>query len=163
MSQVEVLNASYMPLSPTTLARAVHMISEGEAVVEKSDPNKLVRSQNFEIEHPISIRLLAYRKIPIVYAEAHWSREGVLERDNYTCAYCGDYFSDRSKLNVDHIVPQSQNGPDSWMNTICSCIQCNSTKRDRTPEEANMPLLYDPTVVMKNYYHSNKKHKKKNR
>lgn len=161
MSQVEVLNASYMPLSPTTLARAVHMISEGEAVVEKSDPTQLIRSQKFEIEKPVSIRLIAFRKIPVVYAEAYWTREGVLERDNYTCAYCGDYFVDRLKINVDHIIPQSQGGPNTWLNTICACVPCNSKKRDRTPEEASMPLLYDPTVVMRNYYNSNKKHKKK--
>lgn len=161
MSQVEVLNATYMPLRSTGLARAIALVRKGEAVVEQSDPHILIRAQNFEIEKPLVIRLVKYRSIPIKYTEAHWSNQGVLERDNYTCAYCGDYFPDRSKVNVDHIVPRSQNGKNTWLNTICSCIPCNSRKRNRTPEQANMPLLYQPTVVMSQKFDSGKKYKKK--
>lgn len=163
MSQVEVLNATYMPLRATTLARAISLIRRGEAVVEKSDPLILIRSAEFQIEKPIAIRLIKYRNIPTRYVEACWSNQGVLERDNYTCAYCGDYFSDKKKVNVDHILPKSQGGGNTWMNTICACIPCNSKKRDRTPEQANMPLLYYPTPVMGVRYDSGKKHKKKSK
>lgn len=161
MHQVEVLNATYMPLRSTTLARAIHLIREGEAVIEQSDPFTLIRSVSFEIEKPLVIRLLKFRNIPITYAEAHWSNQGVLERDNYTCAYCGDYFPDKSKVNVDHIIPRAQGGPNTWMNTICACISCNSKKRNRTPQQANMPLRYQPTVVMGVRFNSGKTHKKK--
>lgn len=163
MSQVEVLNATYMPLRATSLSRAIDLIRKGEAVVEKSDPLIRIRAQSFEIEKPTVIRLVKYRNVPTKYAEAHWSNQGVLERDNYTCAYCGDYFPDRSKVNVDHIKPRAQGGQNSWLNTICSCIPCNSRKRNRTPEQANMPLIFQPTVVMSMRFDSGKKYKKKNK
>lgn len=161
MSQVEVLNATYMPLRSTGLARAIALVRKGEAVVEQSDPLILIRAQNFEIEKPLVIRLIRYRNIPTEYCEAGWSNQGVLERDNYTCAYCGDFFQDRKKVNVDHINPKSQGGKDTWLNTICSCIPCNSKKRNRTPEQAKMPLLFQPTIVMCIKFNSGKTHKKK--
>jgi len=38
------------------------------------------------------------------------------------------------------------NGRDRWMNVFTACRSCNIRKGGRTPEEANMPLLYTPYV-----------------
>lgn len=72
-------------------------------------------------------------------------REVLYARDRFTCAYCGDKCKD-SILTIDHIMPQSRGGKNTWMNTVTSCKDCNHTKADRTPEEARMPLLYVPYV-----------------
>ena len=66
-------------------------------------------------------------------------------RDRHLCAYCGDQFT-ASKLTRDHITPRSKGGPDVWENVVASCRACNQKKDDRTPEQANMQLLYVPYV-----------------
>lgn len=64
-------------------------------------------------------------------------------RDRHVCAYCGQRFA-YALLTREHIHPVSRGGPDSWMNVVTACKSCNSRKDARTPDEANMPLLYLP-------------------
>jgi hypothetical protein len=66
-------------------------------------------------------------------------------RDRYTCAYCGERLLSPD-LEREHIIPCSKGGRDSWMNVVTACRPCNQRKANRTPEEANMPLLYVPYV-----------------
>lgn len=69
----------------------------------------------------------------------------LFKRDKHLCGYCGNVFSD-DDLTRDHIIPQCMNGLDSWMNLVTCCKSCNHRKADRTPEQANMKLLYVPYV-----------------
>ncbi len=66
-------------------------------------------------------------------------------RDRNVCAYCGDHFHEES-LTREHIIPFAQQGIDTWMNVVTACRACNHRKSSRTPEQANMPLLYAPYV-----------------
>lgn len=66
-------------------------------------------------------------------------------RDRNLCAYCGELF-DEDELTREHIVPFAQNGIDQWMNVVTACRSCNHRKSNRTPEQADMPLLYAPYV-----------------
>lgn len=66
----------------------------------------------------------------------------VLARDGHNCRYCGvGCFED---LTFDHVFPRSRGGSDNHRNLVVACQSCNSRKNDRTPEEANMPLLPVP-------------------
>ena len=67
----------------------------------------------------------------------------LFRRDHYICAYCGDGFDPR-ELTRDHVHPKSRGGSNAWENSVTSCKHCNSHKDDRTPEEANMQLLFVP-------------------
>lgn len=71
------------------------------------------------------------------------SRALVFKRDLHICAFCGHEFYEKD-LSVDHVLPSSKGGKDSWTNLVTSCKRCNHKKANRTPEEANMPLLYVP-------------------
>lgn len=51
----------------------------------------------------------------------------VLERDNFTCQYCGQKAPD-AHLEVDHIVPRSEGGEDVEENLITACFACNRGK-----------------------------------
>jgi HNH endonuclease len=64
-------------------------------------------------------------------------------RDRDLCAYCGNVFS-HYKLTIDHVLPKSRGGKNTWANCVTACKPCNHHKGDRTPEEAHMPLLYVP-------------------
>ncbi len=64
-------------------------------------------------------------------------------RDAQLCLYCGQQFP-RSLLTRDHVRPLSGGGRDTWENVVSACFPCNSRKRNRTPQQAGMPLLAVP-------------------
>ncbi|CAL9285753.1 MULTISPECIES: HNH endonuclease [unclassified Streptomyces] len=140
MRDTLVLNASFEPLSTVSLHRAVVLVLQDKAVVEQAHPGLRLRAAAMELPVPQVIRLCRYVRVPF-RRHAPWSRRGVLARDRHRCAYCG-----RRATTVDHVVPRSQGGADSWLNTVASCAEDNHRKADRTPEEAGMPLLHRPFV-----------------
>lgn len=79
------------------------------------------------------------------------SNRELFRRDRHVCAYCGGEFS-FLRLTRDHIVPLSRGGRDLWMNVVTACRHCNGVKRNRTPEEAGVELLYAPYVPNKAEY-----------
>jgi hypothetical protein len=94
--------------------------------------------------YPI-IALRGAAKVNLFDIEPAFGRARLIRRDRNTCAYCGGLFRDRD-LTVDHVLPQSRGGRDGWMACVASCAPCNFRKADRTPEEADMPLLFLPYV-----------------
>src|SRR5918997_151246 len=68
-------------------------------------------------------------------------RAGVLARDERRCAFCGGPAS-----TVDHVLPRSRGGGDTWENTVAACARCNNRKGGRTPAEARMPLRWSPVT-----------------
>jgi 5-methylcytosine-specific restriction endonuclease McrA len=67
----------------------------------------------------------------------------LFRRDHYLCAYCGDEF-DPLHLTRDHVYPRSRGGSNAWENSVTACKSCNMHKANKTPEEANMLLLFTP-------------------
>jgi 5-methylcytosine-specific restriction endonuclease McrA len=135
---VTVYNADGVTVLHTvTIQHAVRMIVRGVAeVLEESD--QLIG--NFI--RPISVRLLKYIPLKWRYQrQPKWSKSGVLKRDRYICTFCGG-----KAATIDHVLPRSQGGKNSWKNTIAACSPCNNKKADRTPEQAHMPLRFFPRV-----------------
>jgi len=60
------------------------------------------------------------------------------ERDGTRCVYCG---ADNAG-HVDHVVPLNDGGSNDIDNLALSCKQCNSGKGGRTPQAADMPILF---------------------
>lgn len=73
------------------------------------------------------------------------TKEMLLARDRFTCAYCAQRFPS-AQLDMEHVVPRSKGGADSWMNLVTACKACNCRKADRTPQDAGMKLHYVPYV-----------------
>jgi 5-methylcytosine-specific restriction endonuclease McrA len=144
-----VLNASYEPLNICTWRRAVVLLMKGKA--EQIEHNGKLIYTNLPV--PTVIRLRSYVKIP--YKEISLSRRNLLHRDNYTCQYCGDR---RHDLTIDHIVPRSKGGTDSWENVVAACLKCNVKKGDRTPKEANMVMTTTPRRPPSHVYFEISKH-----
>ena len=135
MSKVLVLNASYEPLNITTWRRAVVLLIKDKA--EQVEHNGKFVYAGFPL--PTVIRLRHYVQIP--YKEIPFTRRNILHRDSYSCQYCS-YAGD--ELTLDHIIPRSRGGGDSWENIVAACVRCNVRKGNRTPKEANMPLHHQP-------------------
>jgi len=53
----------------------------------------------------------------------------ILERDNFTCQYCGRK-APEVILEVDHKYPKKHGGLDNEKNYITACKDCNTGKRD---------------------------------
>jgi len=71
------------------------------------------------------------------------SRKNVMLRDAHQCQYCARRPPVRD-LNIDHVLPRSRGGADSWENLVTACRVCNLRKGWRTPDEAMMRLIRTP-------------------
>lgn len=79
------------------------------------------------------------------------TNKALFRRDHNICAYCGREFTNGA-LSRDHIIPTSNKGPNTWMNVVAACHPCNKFKDNRTPEQADMELLYLPYVPNRSEY-----------
>lgn len=137
-ANVLVLNQDYQPLSVCSVQRSIKLIFLEKAELLHDDPKKEVRTTRKSFQFPSVIRLRNYIRVP--YAKIVLSRRNVMRRDDFTCQYCGK----RSGLTIDHIVPKSRGGKDTWENLTTACDKCNVRKGNRTPKEANMALHNKP-------------------
>jgi 5-methylcytosine-specific restriction endonuclease McrA len=64
----------------------------------------------------------------------------IYKRDNYTCQYCGA----TKHLTIDHVVPKSKGGGDTYFNLVVACSKCNIKKSDKFLEQTDMKLLKKP-------------------
>lgn len=72
------------------------------------------------------------------------SRRNIFLRDEYTCRYCGKELGS-DELTLDHILPRSKGGRNTWENLACACFPCNSRKGDKLLSElTDMKLLPCP-------------------
>ncbi|MDP5124213.1 MAG: HNH endonuclease [Cyanobium sp. MAG_04] len=136
MGHVLVLNASYEPLNITTWRRAVVMVLKGKAEGLEHDPDRKIREDTLL---PTVIRLRHFVRVP--YKPLPLTRRNLFHRDGHRCQYCG---ASAEQLSVDHVVPRSRGGLDTWENVTTACLPCNVRKGNRTPREAAMPLLRPP-------------------
>jgi len=146
MSDTLLLNANYLPLAVISWRKAFKLISKDKVQVVTEYEDWLIRgSENV----PAIIRL---RNIVSFTAIVKFSRQNVYIRDRYTCQYCGGRDFPKSVLTFDHILPKSRGGKTNFSNIATACLSCNSKKADKTPEEANMPLIKKPRRPAYIYY-----------
>lgn len=122
---VLVLNASYEPIHFTNWKRAIILLLKEKAqIISKS-----------------VIRLLKYVHIPIakiVYERPPKSL--IYKRDSNKCQYCGS----TKNLTIDHVIPKSKGGKDTWDNLVVACSPCNSKKGDNLLENTDLKLIRRP-------------------
>ncbi len=138
MDGVLVLNADMGPLHRVSLRHAIRMLCRQVAEVHEAEPDRLIGVYPV----PRVVRLVAYVVTRWRYTTGpRWSRPGVLTRDGRTCGYCGG-----AATTIDHIVPRSRGGRNSWLNTVAACGGCNQRKGNRSPDEAGMRLRTTPAA-----------------
>ena len=137
MDTVLVLNSDYSPLNVTTLRRGFVLVDKGKAeILKKGDEDIITTIGNFV--RPLVIRLLNYVRYRSKGVKV--SRKRVFRRDGHECGYCGS----KKNLTLDHILPKSRGGLNTWENMVTCCSRCNSMKDNRTPDEAGMKLKIKP-------------------
>jgi 5-methylcytosine-specific restriction endonuclease McrA len=159
---VLVLNRLWQAVNVCSVRRALSLVFEGHAQVVLGNGDGEFNTYDFKNwqdfsrhqPHPESIATVSFRiRIPRVILllvfdrlpkkEVKFTRHNIFERDKNTCQYCGQV-CDRKDLNLDHVVPRDRGGPTTWENIVCSCIECNTTKANHTPQEAGMRLIRKP-------------------
>jgi len=124
-SQVLVLNASYEPINLTNWKRAI----------------VLVLKQKAQVLSGKVIRLLNYITIPFnTFSRIKPSRDMIYKRDKHKCQYCGA----TKRLTIDHVIPKSKGGDDSWENLVVACSSCNTKKSNKLLEHCGMKLMKRP-------------------
>ena len=66
-------------------------------------------------------------------------------RDGGRCQYSGRKLA-LHEADIDHVLPRSRGGRDSWENCVISRRETNRRKGARTPSEANLRLIRKPTA-----------------
>jgi 5-methylcytosine-specific restriction endonuclease McrA len=153
-----VLNRNWQPINVATVARALLMLWNDTArivdpvdyqlfdwddwsrlVPDRDEPFIQSFRQKFRV--PEVITLTKFDRLPT--QTVAFSRRNVFKRDKMTCQYCGKT-PGSEELTIDHVVPRARGGQSTWTNCVLACVECNSKKAARTPDEANMRLRNKP-------------------
>lgn len=120
-----VLNMDYNPINFTNWKRAIVLLMKNKA---QALGKRVIRLVNY-IKLPYE-RLMQNRP----------SRAMIYKRDGHKCQYCGS----TKNLTIDHIIPRSKGGDDTWENLTVACMPCNTRKGDKLLEETNLTLKTIP-------------------
>ena len=156
---VLVLNRSWVAVNVATVRRAMSLLYQGMAravhpadyslydfddwceLSERYRDGRFIHTPAISIRVPDVILLKGFNGF--FRQEVRFSRRNIFERDKHTCQYCAKRMP-KVDLTLDHVVPRSKGGRDTWDNLVLACVKCNVRKGDRTPEEARMPLVRRP-------------------
>ena len=73
-------------------------------------------------------------KIKLMYKGTRWLKNEIKKRDKYRCYICGRLLDDK-EVTLDHIIPKSRGGKDTFDNLATCCFECNNLKADMSLEE----------------------------
>ena len=142
-----VLDSSYTPRGIISSLRAFVIVYKGNAnVVHEHEEAFKLYNPELIIQKPSIIRVPKYvntrhHKVPL-------TRHNIYKRDGNECVYCGE--GERRLLTLDHVVPKSKGGPNTWENLVTACKKCNNEKSDLSLKEwgKDIPMPRRPHYLM---------------
>lgn len=133
---VLLLNQNYEPLTILRVKRAITLMILGKVDLIEKVGGILIHTISITYQVPSVIRLKYY--VRIKRKEISLTKKNIIKRDNHQCQYCG---KKTGIMTTDHIVPKALGGNDTWENLVCACLECNNSKGNRLPKDANMKLI----------------------
>ena len=100
-----------------------------------------VHTSRKAIRVPTVIVAVNFAKVP--KKRPKLSTRNIRERDGNRCQYTGRLLHP-DEGSLDHVVPRSRGGADTWENLVWSAKDVNQRKADRLPHEAGLKLLTVP-------------------
>lgn len=131
-------------------ATALHIVSHEEMYsldwpewmdLSPGPNDQVVLTVRGAIKVPTVIILKIYSKVPV--RRPKLNARTIRERDRNRCQYTGKVLRP-DEGSIDHIVPRSRGGQDSWENCVWASKKINSRKGSRLPEEAGLTLMRQP-------------------
>lgn len=105
------------------------------------EQDEAVRTVRGPIRVPAVIVAVNYAHVP--KKRPKLCARAIRERDGNRCQYTGRLLHPEEG-SLDHVVPRSRGGRDSWENLVWSSKEVNQRKADRLPHEAGLKLLAVP-------------------
>ena len=134
------LDSSFKPVEVISWQEAIVLTWLNKAwAVEYTD--KWVHSAKKAFQIPSVIVLFRY--IDENFFSLPCTRKNVLTRDEHQCQYCGNHFRE-SELTIDHVIPRSKGGTNSWDNVVTACRACNQLKSNYLLENSPVSLIRRP-------------------
>jgi 5-methylcytosine-specific restriction endonuclease McrA len=106
------------------------------------EDQEFIMSTTQRVAIPRVIKCVKYDKIPRV--NMRLSRRAIYSRDDHTCYICGEQFSE-NKLSIDHVIPTSRGGTNTWENMATCCNSCNAKKDDHLLRELGIKPKFMPS------------------
>ena len=105
------------------------------------DQDEAVHTVRGPIRVPTVIVAVNYAKVP--KKRPRLCARTIRERDGNRCQYTGKLLRP-DEGSLDHVLPRSRGGKDSWENLVWSSKAVNTRKGNRLPHEAGLKLLAVP-------------------
>jgi len=108
--------------------------------------SKTINSPKFSLFVPHTIYVPIVCKNPILRGRKKhfkYTRKGVFKRDNLKCQYCGK-LGTKNSMTLDHVIPRSRGGGNSYENVVTCCMPCNAKKGNFLVSELGWKLLSSP-------------------
>jgi len=105
------------------------------------DGDNLVRTARGAIRVPTVIVAVNFAKVP--KKRPKLCSKTIRERDGNRCQYTGKLLKP-DEGSLDHVLPRSRGGADTWENLVWSSKDVNTRKGNRLPHEAGLKLLSVP-------------------
>jgi len=102
-----------------------------------------IRSTHMHIRIPTVVITKNYSKIPEKKFRGKPTKQGLFIRDNGIDAYTGEEL-ELGACTVDHIIPRSRGGSDTYDNTVLTSKEINNRKGSKLNSEAGLILLINP-------------------
>ncbi|HUS49852.1 MAG TPA: HNH endonuclease [Candidatus Paceibacterota bacterium] len=155
---VLILNKSWLPIGIQDVKKVLKKIFRKRAYVvdvvtyetysceqwinmEVKEGDIFIQASHSRIKVPEVIVLTGYGKLP--EQSVKLTKRNIFKRDKYICQYTGKRV-DPKNADIDHVIPKSKGGKNTWDNLVVSSIDVNRRKGSRTPEEAGLKLIKKP-------------------
>ena len=155
---VLVLNKMWIPIRIASVKRCLKLIFANKAsIVDPSDyavyswdnwiemdsstDKYVISTTSKDLKVPEVIVLLKYDKVYI--KDLKLTKKNLYIRDKYRCQYTGKQVS-YEEADIDHVIPRSKGGKNSWENMVVCSKEVNRQKANRTPDEAGFKLIRKP-------------------
>jgi len=127
----------------STLApRAIRPVSWEEWItLPVRDRDQAVHTVRGQIRVPTVIVAVNFARVP--KKRPKLSAKTIRERDGNRCQYTGTLLRP-DEGSLDHVLPRSRGGRDTWENLVWSSKDVNARKANRLPHEAGLRLLKTP-------------------
>jgi len=158
---VLVLNRNWQAINVRTPQEAFCMMATNVATALEIDGEEHIRPVTWEEWITLPIReqdqavhtVRGQIRVPTVIVAVNYAKvpkkrpklcaKNIRQRDGNRCQYTGQLL-EPEEGSLDHVLPRSRGGKDTWENLVWSSKDVNTRKGNRLPHEAGLKLLSEP-------------------
>lgn len=139
-----VLDAAYRPINVINWAKAIKMDMAGRADVLQYYEDGSVQTSQAALPMPAVVRARKLLDLSKLLGKVPLTRRNILLRDKFCCQYCGEKGRTAAEMTLDHVMPVSKGGNNSWGNLVTACRSCNQRKGNLTLKQLGWRLRSQP-------------------